>query len=120
MSKLIASDFNGVAVLWDEVVPLHHKTIPGGREDEGGYEKEEWFQAWLLPLKQQDKPGEKHQPVSYIMAGTSLPPSKYATRDSLWPTLIWNIKQKEFWETQVSLGQMVRIGRDFKVDHKTE
>ena len=41
MSTLIASDFNGVAVLWDEVVPLHHKTIPGGREDEGGYEKEE-------------------------------------------------------------------------------
>ena len=46
-------------------------------------EEEERLQAWLMPLHQQDEPAEKHQPVSYILAAPSLPPSKSATRDSL-------------------------------------
>lgn len=96
---LVASDFNGVAVLWDEMMPSITKPSQEVERTKEDTEKEEWFQAWLLPLKQQDKLAEKHQPVSYIMAAPSLPPSKYATRDSLWPTLTWNIKQKEFWET---------------------
>lgn len=46
-------------------------------------EGEERLQAWLLPSHQQNEPAEKHQPVSYIPAAPSLPPSKSATRDSL-------------------------------------